>query len=62
MDIDELRESIWEHLFRTKATKSIGEIAALTGHEASAVRAAVEHQWFHTANEDVSIAYTAPQR
>jgi hypothetical protein len=57
MDIDELRDSIWEHLFRAKASKSIDEIAALTNSDVSAVGAAVNHEWFAVTDGRVSIAY-----
>jgi hypothetical protein len=60
MNIDELRNIIWEHLFRAKASKSIDEIAALTDRDATAVRAAVDHEWFNVRDERVSIAYAAP--
>jgi hypothetical protein len=62
MDIDELRDSIWEHLFRAKAAKSIDEIAALTNSDVSAVGAAVNHEWFAVAEGSVSIAYAAARR
>lgn len=61
MDIDDLRERIWEHLFRAKATKSIDEIAALTNCESQDVRAAVEHEWFAVTEDRVSIAYGEPR-
>ena len=53
MDIDELRDIIWEHLFREKATKSVAEIAALIDRDVTAVRAAVNHEWFTVAQEQV---------
>jgi hypothetical protein len=59
MDIDELRNLIWEHLFQAKATKSIDEIAALTNSSIAAVGVAVDHEWFAVNERGVSIAYVA---
>jgi hypothetical protein len=58
MSIDELRECIWEHLFHTKATKSVAEIAALTNCAVEAVREAVKHEWFTFLEDRVSISYS----
>lgn len=60
MDTDELRGSIWDHLFESRSTKSIDEIAALADCDAAAVRSAVNHEWFTIAQDRVSIAYAAP--
>jgi hypothetical protein len=60
MNTDELREIIWEQLFRAKVSKSIDEVAALTGCEPTDVRAAVNHEWFTFADDRVSIAYSMP--
>ena len=60
MNTDELREIIWEQLFRAKVSKSIDEVAALTGCEPAVVRAAVNHEWFTVADDRVSIAYSTP--
>lgn len=57
MNIDELRDLIWEHLFQAKATKSVDEIAVLTNCEPQAVGAAVKHEWFAGKDHRVSIAY-----
>ena len=61
MDTEELRAIIWDELFRAKDTKSVNEIALLTDQEASAVRAAVEHDWFMVTGERVSIAMAAAE-
>jgi hypothetical protein len=61
MNADELRAIIWDDLFQAKATKSIDEIAALTECDASAVRAAVAHEWFRVIEDRVSIAMATPQ-
>jgi hypothetical protein len=60
MNIDELREAIWEDLFRTKVAKSIDELAADTSCNSSDVRTAVSHEWFNLAGDRVSIAYVPP--
>lgn len=60
MNLDELRDTIWEHLFRVRATKTVGEIAALTGCDAAIIRAAVDHEWFTVSGDRVSVAYSGP--
>ncbi len=59
MNSDELREAIWEDLFKAKTARSINEIAALTACNVSDVRTAVDHEWFTVDNDRVSIAYVA---
>jgi len=59
MNIDELRDDIWNYLFETKGAKTIEEIAALASQDASLIRAAVTHEWFSVAQDHVSIAYAA---
>ena len=61
MNTDELRAIIWDELFQAKAAKSVDEIAAITDCDASAVRAAVTHDWFSVTEDRVSIAMAAPQ-
>ena len=60
MDTDELRDNIWDLLFRSKSAKSIDEIAALRQCDIEIVRAAVNHEWFTVSDNRVSIAYAAP--
>jgi hypothetical protein len=60
MDTDELRDSIWDLLFRSKSAKSIDEIAAIRLCDVESVRAAVNHEWFTVSDNRVSIAYAAP--
>jgi hypothetical protein len=62
MDIDALRNSIWEYLFEAKTAKSIDELAALAAQDVAAVHAAVNHEWFALNHDQVSIAYVAPHR
>jgi len=61
MNVDELRDRIWERLYQAKATKSVDEIAVLTKCESQAVRAAVKHEWFAVNDDQVSIAYAEPR-
>jgi hypothetical protein len=61
MNTDELRAAIWDELFQAKGAKSVDEIAALTDCDATAVRAAVTHDWFRVIEDRVSIAMAAPQ-
>ena len=60
MDTDELRDKIWDILFRSKSAKSIDEIAALRLCDVESVRAAVNHEWFTVSGNQVSIAYGVP--
>ena len=57
MEIAELRDAIWNYLFEAQGAKTLEEIAAFTDQDASAVNAAVEHEWFSVAGDQVSIAY-----
>jgi hypothetical protein len=57
MSEDDLRNSIWDNLFRTKSAKSVDELAAFTGHSAEDVRVVLNHEWFSVADDRVSIAY-----
>ena len=61
MDVDALRDSIWAHLFRAKAAKSVDELAMHVAQDVTAVRAAVNHEWFSLSHDRVSIAYVAPR-
>ena len=62
MNSEELRSMIWDELFRAKATKSIDEIAAFADCDSSAVRTAVNHDWFRVNEDRVSIAMAIPQQ
>lgn len=56
VDIDDLRDRIWDYLFKTKSTHPISDIAILVGSNIDTVRAAIVHEWFRIADERVSIA------
>jgi hypothetical protein len=61
MNTDELRAVIWDDLFQAKVTRSIDEIAALTDQDATAVRTAVNHEWFRVTDDRVAIAMAPPE-
>jgi hypothetical protein len=62
MTTDELRDAVWDNLFRIKSSKSIDEIATETNCSPYDVRHALNHEWFNIAGDTVSIAYTAPRQ
>src|SRR5262249_17371271 len=57
MDIDDLRDRIWDYLFETKSPQPIAKLAALAECDETAIRLAVNHEWFAVADGHVSIAY-----
>jgi hypothetical protein len=58
MEIDQLRDGIWDYLFEHKTSKSFGELAVISRHDVTEIRIAVNHEWFKVAGEDVSIAFS----
>lgn len=60
MDIDQLRDRIWNHLYQARAVKTVEEIATHADQDITAVSAAVDHEWFTVIHDRVSIAYSAP--
>lgn len=60
MDIDQLRNSIWDHLYQARSAKTIEEIATHAARDVTAVSAAINHEWFTVIQDRVSIAYSAP--
>ena len=59
IEIDAIRDRIWDYLFKTKSTHSLDEIAAVVECDVAIVRTAVNHEWFRVAEYRVSIAYVA---
>jgi hypothetical protein len=57
MNIDQLRDEIWNYLFETKDSKTIQEISELSAQDPSMVHAAVSHEWFSVNGDQVTIAY-----
>ena len=59
IDIDDIRDRIWNYLFRTKSTHALDEIAAIVECDLAIVRTAVNHEWFRVAEDQVSISYVS---
>lgn len=57
MNIEELREDIWNYLFENKGAKTIEEISVLAAQDPTLIRAAVAHEWFSVTGDSVAIAY-----
>lgn len=60
MNIDELRDAIWQQLFQFKSARSISEIAFHNHCDAATVVTACNHEWFTIADDRVAIAYASP--
>jgi hypothetical protein len=59
MSVEELRDIIWEYLYRANEARTLDEIAAFVARDREAVSYVVDHEWFKVAQGRVSIAYTA---
>ena len=57
MDIDDLRDQVWDYLFEVKSPQRIADLAALAACDEAAIRLAVNHEWFALTDDRVSIAY-----
>ena len=57
--MDELRGRIWDYLFCAREPKSLDEVAIFVGLHSNVISAAVDHEWFQTADGKVAIAYEA---
>jgi hypothetical protein len=57
MNTDELRVIIWDYLFQTRTSRTLDEIATFCGQEPQTITAAVDHEWFKVAADNVMIAY-----
>lgn len=55
--MDELRNQIWDYLFRTQSPQTLSEIATQTNLDLDTVMRLVDHPWFDLANDRVQIAY-----
>ena len=58
--MDELRDSIWDFLYRAGECRSIDEIAVFLGRDRETVDAAVDHEWFNSNGGEIRIAYSIP--
>lgn len=61
MNIDELRNAIWEQLFQFKSSRSVSEIALHNHCDPATVVTACNHEWFTIADDRVAIAYATPK-
>jgi hypothetical protein len=55
--MEELRDRIWDFLYRADGPKSISEIAQHFGSADETVRQAIQHEWFTVVGDQVTIAY-----
>ena len=57
--MDELRNRIWDFLYRADGPRSIADIARNLDSANETVRLAINHDWFAVAGDEVTIAYVA---
>ena len=57
MDIDDLRDRIWDYLFKTKSPQRITDLATLAESDETTIRLALNHEWFTVVDGQASIAY-----
>ena len=55
--MDELRNQIWDLLYRSEGPQRIETVADQLGVQPTEVREAIEHHWFQVQDEVVEIAY-----
>ncbi len=55
--MDELRNEIFDYIYRDEGSKSIDEIAIYVDRDGETVRLAVNHDWFAVVKDVVTIAY-----
>jgi hypothetical protein len=60
MSVDELRDTIWGYLYQADEARTLDEIATFVDRDREAISVAVDHEWFHVTDDQVSIAYTSP--
>lgn len=58
--MDELRNEIFDLLYRGEGSKSISEIAGQVNQDGDTVREAIDHDWFSITEDQVTIAYGNP--
>ena len=56
--MDELRDSIWDFLYKAGESRSIDEIAVFLGRDREIVGAAIDHEWFSANGGAIGIAYS----
>jgi hypothetical protein len=60
--MDELRNEIWDYLFKSEHPRHLDDIAVEVGRDRDTVGAAVHHEWFMVSNNEVAIAYASNSR
>jgi hypothetical protein len=56
-DINDVRERIWDCLFKATAILALDKVAALVECDVATVSTAVNHVWYRVADDRVSIVY-----
>ncbi len=57
--MDELRNLIWDYLYRTSRAQSVESIASQVAYDPQTIRAAIDHEWFEVTGDIVAIALRA---
>ncbi len=57
--MDELRNVIWDYLYRTRRPQSVESIASHVACDPQTIRAAIDHEWFEVTGDLVAIALRA---
>jgi hypothetical protein len=57
IDIDALRDKIWDQLFKGKWAHPLDEIAALVECDVTTLRLALNHEWFRLEGDRASLSY-----
>ena len=57
IDIQDLRERIWDYLFETKSSQLVSDLAVLAKCDETTIRIAAKHEWFAVSGDQVSIAH-----
>ena len=56
--MDDLRNRVFDYLYRLAEPQALNAIADQLGEDPSAVQQAIEHPWFKVADGIVAIAYS----
>jgi hypothetical protein len=57
--MDELRDEIWDHLYKSGQPQGLVDIATFANRDLETIRGAVDHEWFTVSNDLVGIAYAS---
>ena len=55
--MEDLRNQIWDFLYRADRPQTIADIAQHVGSDENTVRQAILHDWFDVVGDEVTIAY-----